>query len=81
VFNDSPEIKTVIQELVDRGSWASNNAMDILVDDDGSADGINNNQGRTYDEDTTHAAKLHVEFTAGGAPNTRRYSLTLTNAG
>ncbi len=65
-FNDSPEIKTVIQEIVDRGSWASNNAMDILVDDDGSADGINNNQARTYDHDTTLAAKLHIEFTVGG---------------
>ncbi|KKL09606.1 hypothetical protein LCGC14_2564180, partial [marine sediment metagenome] len=62
---NSPSIVSVIQELVDRGGWASGNAMVILCHDDdllSSADALRG--GDSYDSDSTLAPKLHIEYTA-----------------
>lgn len=59
----SPDIKTVIQEIVDRAGWASGNNMVILIEPGGS------NATRTYvsyDSQPYVSAMLHVEYTAGG---------------
>lgn len=63
VDTDSPDIAAVVQEVVDRGSWASGNAMMILWDDDGTAT-ANNNDIISYDGNTAKAMKLHVEYSA-----------------
>ncbi len=62
-FNSAPDIKTIIQELADDYDPS---AIQILHDDDGSADD-NYNNCNTYDSDTTEAAKLDIDYTPAGA--------------
>ena len=64
-FVNSPEIKTIIQARVNAAGWVSGNALVILC----IPPGTTSQQFRayTYDNDTTKAAKLHIEYTAGGA--------------
>jgi len=63
---DSPEIKTVIQEIVSRGGWASNQNIVIFWDDydnRSSAGGLRIAEGWDHDPDNT--AKLHIEYSVG----------------
>jgi len=67
----SPEIKTVIKEIVDRASWASGNAMVLFWEDfdDRSTHHATNHyirSGYSYDSSTTKCGKLHIEYTSGG---------------
>jgi len=67
---ESPEIKTVVQEIVNRGSWASGNDMVIFWDDHEDRSDHNNaceRWARSYDGSTTYAPKIHIEYTEGGA--------------
>ena len=75
----SPEIKTVIQEIVNRASWASGNALVTMFR--GKSDVAKILVMRSYEGFAAQAAKLDIDFTAGGAPTTRRYSHTLTGVG
>lgn len=65
-WNVSPSIVSIIQELADSYDPTT---IQILHDDDGSAtDDTHRVAPRTYEADTTLAAKLHIESTpAGGA--------------
>lgn len=67
---DSPELKTVIQEVVDRPGWAANNYISIIVT------GTSGNPNTwTYDRGASNAAKLVVNYTAsvaGGSPSIKR---------
>jgi hypothetical protein len=64
---DTPSIVSVVQEVVDRGGWSSNNAMLYRVgDEDESSSTDANRTASMREEDTAEAPKLHVEFTAGG---------------
>lgn len=38
VYNMAPDIKTVIQEIVNRVGWVSGNAIIIVIEDDGTSD-------------------------------------------
>lgn len=63
---NSPEIKTIIQEIIDRGGWASGNALVIFWDDhDGLSDAEDSHYRdcKSYDLDTAKAPKLHIEYT------------------
>jgi len=60
-FLKSPDITSIIQEIVDRAGWASGNAVQILVK--------NNNSGPggyllsyTYNQGASYGAKLNVEY-------------------
>ena len=70
---NSPEIKTIIQEIIDREGWASGNALVIFWDDhdDRSTHSDQTNRaGQSYDGSSGKAPKLHIEYTppaAGGA--------------
>ncbi|KKL05828.1 hypothetical protein LCGC14_2602140, partial [marine sediment metagenome] len=77
--DQSPSIVAVLQEIVDRGGWASGNAINIRWQDDG-ADSDALRVSHSYDSDTAKAPKLHIEYTAGGV-TTRRYSLTTLGVG
>jgi len=59
----SPDIKSVVQEIVDRGGWSSGNALMILWEEDGggSAEAM---QFSDYSENTSYAAKLDIDYTA-----------------
>ncbi len=61
VYTQSDSIVDVVQEVVDRGSWASGNAMMILWDDDSS------DIGKGYDVNSVDDASglsmlLHIGF-------------------
>jgi len=46
---DSPEIKDIIQEIVDRGGWSSGNDMVMFWEDDGSDNASARRTGKAYD--------------------------------
>lgn len=63
-FNQSPSIVDVVQEIVDRGGWASSQAMQVFWLDDTSDTNmaywiVTHNSG-----DGSNAMKLHVEYCA-----------------
>jgi hypothetical protein len=55
---NSPEIKTIIQEIVDRSGWSTGNSMVIFFE----ADMVQDIQAFSYDGSTTYAPKLHIEY-------------------
>lgn len=60
---ESPDIASVIQEIVNRGGWSSGNAINILFYDDGSG----SHDWRacySYDGNSAKAAKLDIDYTA-----------------
>ena len=62
---NSPEIKTVIQEVVDRGGWASGQAMVVFWDDFEDRSSHVSGAYRevySYDGSTTYAPKLVITF-------------------
>ena len=61
---NSPSIVSVVQELADRGAFGDNAAVFFL---DGKTDAAKSFNIISYDGDTTKAAKLHIEYTAGAA--------------
>jgi len=54
----SPNLKSIIQEIVDRPAWAAGNALSILFD------GLGDRQARTYDYSGSpmNSAQLFVEY-------------------
>jgi len=59
---DSPDITTVIQEIVDRVGWASGNDILILHKDDGSSDNAVR-VARPYEDGSSYPAKLVITYT------------------
>jgi len=62
----SPEIKTVIQEIVNRAGWVSGNAIAIFwedYDDDSTHVALARRICYAYDGDSDKAPKLHIEYT------------------
>jgi hypothetical protein len=78
VYNTSPEFKTIVQPIVNRGGWVS--GQDMCVLGVGKSDANKTCTLNDYGNDTAKSAKLHIEFTAAGV-TTRRYSLTVTGVG
>jgi len=64
VTHQSPDIKTVIQEIVNRGGWSSGNALVVIVTGSGKR------VAEAYDGSTSQAPLLHVDYetTGGTAP-------------
>lgn len=73
---DSPDISTVVKEVVDRPGWASDNNFSICTGDHAHYTYRNIN---TYDGDTSKAPKLHIEYTVGGV--THEGAATLSGVG
>jgi|GEM_PF-2768662 len=66
-WNQSPSLNSVIQELVDSYT-ISNDAVMIQVRNDGQDASARYKYAYTYEyDDNSYGAKLHVEYTAGGA--------------
>ena len=69
-WEQSPEIKTVIQEIVDLGGWVSGNALMLQVRDDlGSGHGGNNVYITFQERSSSLGAKLYIEYDAGAGPS------------
>jgi len=78
-WNTLAEIKTVIEEITDRGSFSSGNNIGVVIKDDNNAvqDRI---QAHDYTTDSGNAAKLHIEYTAAGG-DTLNGTATLAGVG
>lgn len=60
----TPEIKTVVQEIVDRGGWVSGQDMVFFIEDfDDRSDASAKRLALSWDfGDNTHGALLHIEY-------------------
>ena len=67
----SPEIKTIIQELVDRAGWASGNDMTLYFGDE-DAESTQADLTRRirydYESNTSKAPVLDIDYTVAGVP-------------
>jgi len=57
-------LATIIQEIVDQGGWASNNAI-VLIYEQHTTDSARDLNRNSYDDNPALAAKLHIEYTSG----------------
>lgn len=64
-FKTSPSLVGPVQEIVNRGGWASGNAIVFLFR--GKTDFTSEMTIQSYDGSSTNAAKLHIEYTAAAA--------------
>jgi PKD repeat protein len=60
----SPDLSTVMQEVVDRGGWSANNSLVFIISGSGTR------TAESYDGEPTAAPLLHVEYTTDGGANT-----------
>lgn len=64
-FNkETIDVTSLIQEIVDRGSWASGNALAIVAHDNGSSSS-NYVGNSSYDSSADRGAKLTIEYSTG----------------
>lgn len=63
----SIDVTSVIQEIVNRVGWVSGNAIVILVDTNTTTTQSEWQDYYSYDGSTTKAAKLDIDYGAGGA--------------
>lgn len=64
-IEDSPDITSVIQEIVNRPGWTPGNAIVILVEDDGSTAALNTNRSASSFEGFSNAVLLQVSVDVG----------------
>lgn len=62
---DSPELKTVIQEIVDRSGWASNNNITIMLHNNSAGDWYVRWKSRTTG--ASYAPKLIITYSTGSS--------------
>jgi hypothetical protein len=62
VTYDSPELKTILQEVIDRPGWASGQAIQVIIMDNGSS-GSAYRSAQSYDQSPALACELHVTYT------------------
>ena len=58
----SPNLTSVVQEIVDQGTWASGNALAIIIT------GTGHRASQAYETDPARAAQLVVTYTVSSAP-------------
>jgi hypothetical protein len=61
---ESPDLRAVIQEIVNRPDWASGHALVLLLADDGSATSVSR-LIYAYDSAAANGAELRIEYTTG----------------
>lgn len=65
----SLDVTGIVQEIINRSGWASGNALALLIDSVSGTD----LRWRSYEYDTTLAAKLTINYTTGsGQPTAAR---------
>jgi uncharacterized delta-60 repeat protein len=60
---NSPDISSVVQEIVNQGTWASGNALAIIIS------GTGHRASQAYDSDPSNAAQLVVTYTTAPPVN------------
>jgi hypothetical protein len=63
---DSPDISSIIQEIINRGGWSSGNAIGIFIAENGSETNTECKK-KQYQHDSTKAALLTIDYTAPGS--------------
>lgn len=73
----SPNIASVIKEIVDRGSWSSGNALSIILKDGGGSGTFDGHDVIMYDQAAADSAKLIIVYdeSLGSGPQLRTRSL------
>ena len=61
---ETPDISTIVQEIVDRVGWASGQDMGFIIENDGTA-GDNNADFYDYGDNSNQAALLKVNYGTG----------------
>lgn len=56
----TPELKFIIQEIVDRSGWSVGNALALIIE------GTGERTAEAYDGTSSSAPLLHIEYTVGG---------------
>ncbi|MGD8846418.1 MAG: hypothetical protein PVI54_12945, partial [Desulfobacteraceae bacterium] len=69
-YYPTPDISTIVQEIVDRGGWSSGNSMVFRFTGVGTSD--NKRDARAYEANSNTAPTLHVVF-SDDSVNTRYY--------
>lgn len=64
-FKTTPDISTIIQEIVDRSGWVAGNAIELGVF--GRTAGTTSFTALTWDEDPAFGAKLNITWQGGGS--------------
>ena len=59
----TPDIKSIVQEIVDRSGWNSGNDMAMIIT------GTGERTAEAYEGVSGSAALLHLEYTVGGTPS------------
>ena len=65
--HQTPDLTTLVQEVVNRSGWADGNSMGFLFDGAGSR------TAESYEGEATAAALLHIEFDDSPPPNNPPY--------
>jgi|GEM_PF-6466093 len=73
----SPDIKTVIQEIIDRAEWSSGNSLAIRVNDNGSSAG-NYGQFNAYPDESSLAPQLTINYNDPSTTTTTSSSTSST---
>jgi len=60
--HQTPDLSSLIQEVVDRAGWSSGNSIALIIEGAGSR------TAESFDGEALAAAKLHVEYTVNVAP-------------
>jgi len=70
----TPDIKAIIQEIVNRSGWVSGNSIVILIT------GTGRRYAEAFEGEATGGPKLHVEYTTGGTAVDGKAALNLPSA-
>lgn len=72
----SPDISSLVQEVVDRAGWASGQNMQLFWQDDGSS--TNGRVAKSYDSSSSEAPKLVIYYTSSDISVDASDSLTIS---
>jgi len=73
----SPNIKSIVQEIVNRSGWSSGNAMGFIILDDGSTDEAAFLYD--YENDSSKAIQLEINYSESTSTTTATSSTTTTS--
>ena len=63
---DTPDLTSIVQEIVDRDGWASGSSMAFIITNPG-ADPTNARRATAHDQTPAKAPLLHIEYAGAGA--------------
>jgi fibro-slime domain-containing protein/uncharacterized repeat protein (TIGR01451 family) len=74
----TPNLSSIIQEVVDRNGWASGNSISLIIEEH---KGNKDRDAKSYDKSPSEAALLHIEFENENSENELIYTIVINNNG